>query len=70
MSDDSFCTENWNGSEILGEMQDIKSDWRRNNFTYSGGQKERYESLLKIRRLRVSSFYRDGRVHDGSMQSD
>ena len=62
-------SDNMSYSEVLSEMQDIKSEWRRNNFTYSEGQKERYEFLLQVRRLRVSSFYRDGRAHIGGMQS-
>ena len=56
-------------SDVLYEMQEIKQDWRRNDFTYSEGQKERYEFLLEVRRVRVAQLIADGRVHDGSMQS-
>ena len=62
-------SENMSYSEVLREMQDIKEDWRRNCFTYSEGQKERYELLLQVRRIRVSQLFADGQVHDGSMQS-
>lgn len=62
-------SDNMSYSDVLYEMNEIKQDWRRNDFTYTEGQKERYEFLLEVRRVRVSQFYADGRVHDGSMQS-
>jgi len=62
-------SDNTSYSEVLREMQDIKDEWRRNDFTYHEGQNERYELLLQVRRIRVAQFYKDGRVHDGSMQS-
>ena len=62
-------SDNMSYSAVLYEMQDIKNDWRRNDFTYSEGQKERYEFLLQVRRLRVAQLFADGQVHDGSMQS-
>ena len=62
-------SDNMSYSDVLYEMQEIKQDWRRNDFTYSEGQKERYEFLLQVRRVRVAQFIADGRVHDGSMQS-
>jgi hypothetical protein len=62
-------SENMSYSEVLREMQDIKENWRRNSFTYTEGQKDRYEFLLQVRRVRVSQLFADGQVHDGSMQS-
>ena len=62
-------SENMSYSSVLYEMQEIKDDWRRNGYTYREGQKERYELLLEVRRIRVAQMYADGRVHDGSMQS-
>lgn len=54
---------------VLYEMQDIKKEWRDNDYTYLTGQKERYEFLLEVRRTRVNQMFADGRAHDGSMQS-
>ena len=56
-------------ASVLYEMQEIKDEWRRNDYTYLEGQKERYALLLEVRRVRVAQMYADGRVHDGSMQS-
>ena len=61
--------ENMSYSAVLYEMQDIKEEWRRNDYTYLEGQKERYELLLEVRRARVVQMQQDGRAHDGSMQS-
>ncbi len=62
-------SENMSYSDVLHEMMEIKEEWRRNTFTYIEGQKERYEFLLEVRRVRVAQMFADGRAHDGSMQS-
>tara|TARA_B100001059_G_scaffold46079_1_gene38892 strand:+ start:195 stop:389 length:195 start_codon:yes stop_codon:yes gene_type:complete len=62
-------SENMSYASVLYEMQEIKDEWRRNDYTYLEGQKERYALLLEVRRVRVAQMYADGRVHDGSMQS-
>jgi hypothetical protein len=62
-------SENMSYSAVLYEMQEIKDEWRRNTYTYHEGQKERYELLLEVRRIRVAQMYADGRAWDGSMQS-
>jgi len=62
-------SENMSYTEVLREMNDIKDAWRRNTFTYEEGQKERYELLLAVRRMRVSQLYTDNRVYTGGMQS-
>ena len=62
-------SENISYSQVLYEMFEIKDEWRRNDYTYTEGQKERYELLLQVRRIRVAQMFADGRAHDGSMQS-
>ena len=62
-------SENMSYASVLYEMQEIKDEWRRNDYTYLEGQKERYALLLEVRRVRVAQMYADERVHDGSMQS-
>jgi hypothetical protein len=62
-------SENTSYSEVLREMQDIREEWRRNDYTYAEGQKARYEFLVEVRRLRVAQFYADGRVYVGPIQS-
>jgi len=62
-------SENTSYSEVLREMQEIAAEWRRNDYTYAEGQKERYDFLVQVRRLRVSQFYADDRVYVGPIQS-
>ena len=62
-------SDNMSYTEVLREMNDIKEAWRRNCFVYEEGQKERYELLLAVRRMRVSQLYTDDRVYIGGMQS-
>ena len=62
-------SDNMSYAEVLEEMQDIRARWRANDFEYVGEDQERYEFLLQVRRVRVSSFYADGRVFTGGIQS-
>lgn len=56
-------------SELLDQMNDLRKEWRRNNFTWLPGKLEEYNTLLAIRRDRVKFFYEEGRVYKGGMQS-
>ena len=62
-------SENMSYASVLYEMQAIREEWRRNDYTYSEGQKDRYDFLLEVRRARVAQFYADDRVYVGPIQS-
>ncbi len=62
-------SENMSYSSVLYEMQEIREEWRRNDYTYEEGQKERYDLLLEVRRARIAQFHADGRVYVGPIQS-
>ena len=62
-------SDNMSYSDVLYEMQEIRENWRRNTFTYQEGEKERYEFLLEVRRVRIAQLYADGLVYTGGMQS-
>jgi hypothetical protein len=56
-------------SNILHHLNDLKTDWRRQNLTYTKEQQEAYSVLLDARREQVLGFYKDGRVFKGSKAS-
>lgn len=58
-------SDNMSYTEVLREMEDIRREWRRNDFVYSEGQKDRYELLLAVRRARVTQMYADDQVFKG-----
>ena len=62
-------SNNISHTEVLREMMDIRETWRRNDFTYEPGQKERYELLLAARRMRVQQLFADGEGYVGGSQS-
>jgi hypothetical protein len=57
---------NMSYKEVLEELQELRDNWRRNYFTYTESEQERYDLLLAVRRERVASFYRDDKVFKGS----
>ena len=61
--------DNLSYSDVLREMAEIRETWRNNTYTLTEDQQLRYDLLLQVRRLRVSSFYADDRVFTGGMQS-
>ena len=53
-------------SQVLKELRSLREAWRKQSFSYSREQQERYDHLVKLRRERVSSLYVEGRVSKGS----
>ena len=53
-------------SQVLKELRSLREAWRKQSFSYSRDQQERYDHLVKLRRERVSSLYAEGRVSKGS----
>lgn len=54
-----------NNSAVLRSLTDMKKLYKDQNFTFSKDQQERYNLLLELRRQRIISFYKDGRVWVG-----
>lgn len=52
-------------SSILLHLNELKTEWRKNDFFLSKSQQEKYDLLLYARRERVQSFYKEGRVSKG-----
>lgn len=57
-------------SEIMHQLRELQSIWRQNNFSLSEGQRVEYNNLLRLRRDRVLSLYKNGLVYKGSKASD
>ncbi len=53
-------------SQVLKELRSLREAWRKQSFSYSREQQERYDHLVKLRRERVSSLYAEGRVSKSS----
>jgi len=63
-------SDNMSYTEVLREMQDIRTKWREQTYVLSPEDTERYDLLLQVRRARVSQLYADGLVYTGGMQSN
>ena len=63
-------SDNMSYTEVLREMQDIRTKWREQTYVLSPEDTERYDLLLQVRRARVSQLFADGLVHTGGMQSN
>jgi hypothetical protein len=50
-------------SQVLKEMNELKVAWRKQNLSFNGEQRKRYEELLDLRRQIVRQFYKEGRVY-------
>lgn len=48
--------------QILEELNDLRKTWRKQNFSYTKEQKERFEELQMLRRARVNFFYENNMV--------
>ena len=52
-------------SEVLKQLNALKEDYRRQLFQYTPEQQKEYDRLIKLRRERVKSFYKDDKVSKG-----
>ena len=50
----------------LKELFELKESWSKQGFVYTNEQQKRYDELLKLRRERVKSFYKDDKVFKGA----
>ena len=54
-----------NSSAILRELQELRKEWRDNNFTYTKSQQARYEELMTLRRAFIQHWQEQGLVWKG-----
>jgi len=52
-------------SEVLKQLNALREQWREQVFSYTNEQKAEYDRLMKLRRERVKSFYKNDRVSKG-----
>ena len=52
-------------SEVIKQLNSLKEDYRRQLFQYTPEQQKEYDRLIKLRRERVKSFYKDDKVSKG-----
>ena len=52
-------------SEVIKQLNALREQWRQQLFFYTEEQQKEYDRLIKLRRERVKSFYKDGRVSKG-----
>jgi hypothetical protein len=57
-------------SNILHHLNELKTEWRRNDFNLSNQQQEQYNVLLYARRERVKELVKEGRVSKGRKADD
>ena len=52
-------------SEVIKQLNSLREQWRQQSFSYTQEQQKEFDRLMKLRRERVKSFYKDGRVSKG-----
>tara|TARA_Y100001970_G_scaffold200652_1_gene244093 strand:- start:38 stop:235 length:198 start_codon:yes stop_codon:yes gene_type:complete len=52
-------------SEVLKQLNALREEYRRQSLSFTSEQRAEYDRLIKLRRERVKSFYKDGRVSKG-----
>jgi len=57
-------------SNILHHLNELKGEWRKQDFTLTKQQQEEYDILLYARRERVKQLYSEGRVSKGRAKDD
>tara|TARA_Y100000004_G_scaffold169230_1_gene203308 strand:- start:1747 stop:1965 length:219 start_codon:yes stop_codon:yes gene_type:complete len=54
-----------NSSAIMRELQELRKEWRDNNFCYTKEQQARYEELMTLRRAFIEHWEEQGLVWKG-----
>jgi len=52
-------------SQVLKDLQELRKEWRRQNFHYTSEQQKKYDELLQQRRQIVKDYYKNGKVWIG-----
>ena len=53
-------------SQVLKELQQLRKEWRLNNFHFTADQKKKYDELSAERREIVKEWYKNDRVWIGA----
>lgn len=54
-----------NSSQILRELQELRKQWRVQNFKYTSSQQARYTELTELRQAFIVKWQEDGLVWTG-----
>ena len=54
-----------NSSAIMRELQELRKEWRDNNFNYTKEQQTRYDELMTLRRAFIAHWEEQGLVWKG-----
>ena len=57
-------------SEVLKQMKELREEWRKQGFKYTGEQQKSYDKLLVLRRARVKEMQDNGQVFKGKTTTD
>ena len=57
-------------SEILKQLNSLREQWKEQVFAYTPEQQKEYDRLIKLRRERVKSFYKNDRVSKGGSKQN
>ena len=57
-------------SEVIKQLNALREQWRQQSFTYTREQQKEFDRLMKLRRERVKSFYKDDRVSKGGSKQN
>ena len=55
-------------ADVLKELAEMRQSYKDQGFSYNNEQQARYDKLLKLRRDRVSTFIKSGRVSKGGLR--
>jgi hypothetical protein len=56
--------------EILQQLNELRAEWRKQDFKFTKEQKEKFEMLQELRRARVNYFYENGLVSTGKKDKE
>ena len=52
-------------SKVLKDLQELRKEWRRQNFHYTSEQQKKYDELITQRRQIVREYYKNDQVWIG-----
>ena len=52
-------------SKVLKDLQELRKEWRRQNFHYTSEQQKKYDELITQRRQIVREYYKNDQVWVG-----
>ena len=52
-------------SQVLKDLQELRKEWRRQNFHYTSEQQKKYDELISQRRQIVKDYYKNDNIKGG-----